>query len=99
MPIDPEDIRFIEEMVKQLDATIGELAERESALRNTIGSARVEEVRALWNQTLDRQEELELRRSLDWRERELLWLWTRQRRIHATRALAGQAVMRSPPKV
>lgn len=90
----PEDLQFMEQMASQLDATIVELARREQQLKDYIGPERVEEIRELWDQRLDRSDELELRRSLDWRDRELLWIWSRQRRAHAARANVGQAFMR-----
>ncbi|MDD5034385.1 MAG: hypothetical protein PHE55_06470 [Methylococcaceae bacterium] len=95
MPMTPEDLQFMEQMVKQLDETIAKLAGQERELADAIGPERVEELRELWDQALARNEELELRRSLDWRDRELLWVWSRQRRAHDARANAGQAYMRA----
>jgi len=95
MSSNPDALAFLQQMVEQLDETIRDLAKREHALTTVLGPDRVEEIRELWNQTLDRQDELELRHSLDWRDRELLWVWSRQRRAHSTRANAGQAFMRN----
>lgn len=95
MAMTPQDASFLEQMVQQLDETIRELAKREQELRVVLGPDRVEEIKDLWDQTLDRQDELELRRGLDWRDRELLWIWSRQRRAHSTRANAGQTFMRN----
>ena len=95
MSANPEAMAFIRQMVEQLDGTIRELAKREHELATVLGPERVGAIRELWDQTLERQDELELRRSLDWRDRELLWVWSRQRRAHSTRANAGQAFMRN----
>jgi hypothetical protein len=90
-----DDIQFMQQMARQLDETILQLAKRETELRAHMGPERVEEIRELWDQTLDRKDELELRRTLDWRDRELLWIWSLQRRAHSARAEVGQAFMRT----
>lgn len=82
------------EMAKQLDESIVQLNQREQVLMEYIGTDRVEEIRELWDRTLDPTEEDTLRRSLDWRDRELLWIWSRKRRAHSARANVGQAFMR-----
>lgn len=94
MALTTEDAQFLEQMVRQLEGTIRELSEREARLAAGLGEDRVEELRDLWEQRLDRDEELELRRSLDWRERELLWMWARLSRARSARAEAGKAIMR-----
>ena len=94
MAMSTQDNQFVEEMVQQLDETIRELAKREEELLIVLGPDRVEEMKELWNRSLNRQDELELRRSMDWRDSELLWVWSRQRRTHSTRANAGKTLMR-----
>ncbi len=89
-----DDTEFMAEMARQLDASIVQLAQREQALMNYLGAERVEEIRELWDRSLDPSDEEALRRSLDWRDRELLWIWSRQRRAHSARAQVGQACMR-----
>lgn len=91
----PEDSQFLDQMVLQLDETIRELAKREQELAIILGPERVEEMQDLWNLTLDRQDELELRRGMDWHDSELLSVWSRQRRAHSTRANAGKTYMRN----
>jgi hypothetical protein len=90
----PEDDQFMVEMARQLDESIGKLDQREQVLVSYIGRERVEEIRELWDGTLDRSEEEELRRSLDWRDRELLWIWSRKRRAQSARTNVGQAFMK-----
>jgi len=94
MHIRPDALQFLVEMVEQLDESIRSLVKRERELVSLLGSLRVEELKELRDQTLDREDELALRFSLDWRDKELLWVWSRQRRAYATRASAGQSMMR-----
>ena len=95
MATNPQDPEFLEQMVRQLDETIRKLAKREQELSIVLGPSRVGEMKELWDQTLDRQDELELRSSLDWRDRELLRVWSSQQRAHSTRANAGKTLMRT----
>lgn len=94
MALTDEDARFLEQMVRQLEQTIQELSEREAGLAVALGEGRVSELRDLWDRRLDRDEELELRRGLDWTDRELLWMWARLGRARSARAEAGKAIMR-----
>ena len=94
MALTGEDVQFLEQMVRQLDESIRKLSEREVHSVRQLGSDRVEELRELWDKVLDREEELELRRTLDWRDRELLWLWARLKRASSARTEAGQTIMR-----
>ncbi|QFY43060.1 hypothetical protein F6R98_10885 [Candidatus Methylospira mobilis] len=89
-----EDEQFIELTVRQLDHSIRELAVREQKLTSGLYPDRVAELRELWNKSLSRQDEEELRRTLDWNDRELMWIWSRQRRACSARANAGQTLMR-----
>jgi hypothetical protein len=89
-----DDAEFMAQMARQLDESILELGKRQQVLVEYIGIERVEELRELWDRTLDPADEEQLRRSLDWRDRELLWIWSRQRRAHSARANVGQAFMR-----
>jgi hypothetical protein len=89
-----EDAQFLEQMVRQLEATIQELGDREVRLAAALGGERVAELRDLWEKRLDREEELEFRRTLDWTDRELLWVWARLQRARSARAEAGKAIMR-----
>lgn len=94
MSSNPDALEFLREMVRQLDATIRELAQRELELVMDRGPDRVEALRELWNEALDRQDELELGRSLDWRDRELIWVWARLQQAHSKRATVGKTLMR-----
>lgn len=95
MSTNTDALEFLQEMVRQLDATIRELAQRELELVTDRGPDRVEALRELWNETLDRQDELELGRGLDWHDRELIWVWARLQRAHSKRATVGKSLMRN----
>ena len=93
MAITPEDAQFLEQMVRQLEDTIRELSDRERRLSATLGHERVAELCELWEQRLDPADELELRRGLDWTDRELIWIWARLQRARLARAQAGKTIM------
>ncbi len=94
MALTPEDAQFLEQTVRQLEDSIRHFSERESQLCLTMHPERVEHLRELWDGVLDRADEIELRAGLDWRERELLWVWARLKRARSARIEAGQAIMR-----
>lgn len=94
MPASAEALTFMNKMVEQLDETLRDLAKRERSIATVLGSERVDELKELWDQTLTPEDEYALCSGMDWRDRELLWVWARQRRAYASRASAGQAIMR-----
>lgn len=85
---------FLSEMIEQLDASIRELERKERYISASLGALRVAEIREYWEQTLSLEEEREFKRSMDYRDRELVWVWSRLHRASASRANAGQAYMR-----
>jgi len=94
MALTNEDTQFLEQMVRQLESTISELSAREAHLAAGLGEDRVAELRELWDKQLSREDELELRRTLDWTDRELIWMWARLQRARSARAEAGKVIMR-----
>ncbi len=94
MALTVQDTQFLEQMVAQLECTIHELSQREARLVLGLGAERVEELRELWEGRLSREDEQEVRRTLDWNDRELVWMWSRLRRARSSRAEAGKAIMR-----
>jgi len=97
MFLQPEDEQFIAQTVRQLDRSIRELALREQKLMAGLYPGRIEELRELWSKALSPRDEEEIRRTLDWNDRELLWIWARQRRAQSARANVGQTLMRHYP--
>jgi hypothetical protein len=89
-----DDNEFLVQMVRQLDTSIQELQEREQLLRKAMDGDRLEELEEFHDQVMAPEDEHTCRRSLDWRERELLWIWRRLARARSARANAGQAMMR-----
>lgn len=86
--------QFLREMIEQLDASIQELTRKEKGLAASLGSGRVAELKEYWDQALSPEEEWALKQSMDFRDRELLWIWSRLRRARTSRANAGEAYMR-----
>ncbi|NJD06153.1 MAG: hypothetical protein FIA97_06600 [Methylococcaceae bacterium] len=96
VPVDytADDSEFLLQMVRQLDTSIQELQQREKQLRDAMDGDRIEELEEFHGQIMSPEDEHSCRRSLDWRERELLWIWRRLARARSARANAGQAMMR-----
>lgn len=86
--------QFLSEMIEHLDTSIQELERQERRIAGSLGILRVEEIREYWEQTLTPEEEWEFKRSMDYRDRELVWVWSRLGRAVASRVSAGQAYMR-----
>lgn len=92
----PEDADFFAHMAEELEATARKLEARETVLVAQLGADRVEELAALWAKTLDPADEDELKRTMDWSDKELIWVWARLERARARRVLVGrQAMMNS----
>jgi len=93
------DQAFLRDMVKSLDETIRQLVLEEQALAAKIGAVRVEELRELWQQQLSPDEESEFKRTLDYWDKLLLYLWMRSKRAHHSRAQVGQTLMKLTSKL
>lgn len=85
---------FLREMIDQLDTSIEELARKEKGLAASLGAYRVAELKEYWDHILTPEEEWELKQTMDFRDRELVWIWSRLKRARTSRANAGQAYMR-----
>jgi hypothetical protein len=89
-----EEFEFIEEMVSQLDETIKHLCLEEQQLESRLGVARTAELREYWDLQMDIDEAQEFKPTLDYWDKMLIYVWSRLRRAHTSRALAGQAIMK-----
>jgi len=89
------DLEFIHEMVDQLDRSIAELTQKESIIKAKVGDERIEELTEYWQMLLDEDEAEELKTTFDHWDRMLISTWAHLRRVHDTRAKAGQAVMKN----
>lgn len=91
-------LEFVYEMVKQLDETIQKLTIDEQNTKAKIGQDRLEELTDYWEHNLDEEEEAELKLSFDHWDRVMISTWAHMQRVHETRALAGQTLMKESNK-
>ncbi|MFZ2725924.1 MAG: hypothetical protein WAX77_06740 [Methylococcaceae bacterium] len=96
--IKAEDQEFLKTMAQSLDETIKKLAIDEQVLIKKIGLERVEELRDLWQQQLNEQEESDLKHSLDYWDKLLIYTWASSKRAHTNRAQVGQTLMKLASK-
>lgn len=85
--------QFLVEMARGADATTHELEEEEARLRALVGPERAEELELLWAKQLDPADEEDIKRFMDWNDKELIWVWSRLERSRERRAAAGRAHM------
>ncbi|WP_150047556.1 hypothetical protein [Methylomonas rhizoryzae] len=89
-----EDRAFINQMVRELEQSIRNLAAEEQRLVAKLGEARVAELLGYWQKRLPADEEEAFKLTLDHDDKKLTWIWFRLRRARQSRAQAGQALMR-----
>lgn len=87
------DPAFIAGMAKELDASARKLEAREAELVALLGADRVAELAGLWAKEMEPLDEAELKRNMDWSDKELIWVWSRLERTRARRVLAGRQAM------
>lgn len=58
-----------------------------------LGADRAAELAALWAKQMEPHDEAELKRNMDWTDKELIWVWLRLERVRARRVLAGRQTM------
>lgn len=93
--MDDPDPAFLAEMARELEASARKLEEREAELLSQLGAERVDELAQLWAKELDPHDEEDLKRSMDWADKELIWVWARLERARARRVLVGRQTMRN----
>jgi len=71
--MDKADKEFIENMVRELDASIEKLVKQEKSLMAKLGEERTEELSELWLEQLSAEEADELKRGLDYLDKKLIW--------------------------
>jgi len=89
-----EDRIFINEMIKELDESIRNLAAEEGRLIAKLGEARVAELLEYWQKRMPPDELDAFKLALDHDDKKLTWIWFRLQRARQARAKAGQALMR-----
>jgi hypothetical protein len=92
-PAEYGDPDFIAGMARELDASARRLEAREAELVARLGADRVAELAGLWAKEMDPHDEAELKRNMDWTDKELIWVWSRLERARARRVLAGRQAM------
>ena len=91
--------QFLTEMARGADATTHKLELEEIELRELVGRERAAELELLWAKQLDPADEEDIKRYMDWKDKELIWTWSRLERSRERRIAAGRAQMiRSQPK-
>ncbi|ODS00099.1 hypothetical protein AUC68_02985 [Methyloceanibacter methanicus] len=89
-----DDIQqFLAEMARGADATTHQLELQETKLREMLGPERALELELLWAKQLDPADEEEIKRYMDWRDKELIWTWSRLERSRQRRIAAGRTHM------
>ncbi len=91
--MDNPDPAFLAEMARELDASARKLEQREAELLAMLGPERAEELRQLWAKQLDANDEEDLKRGMDWDDKELIWVWARLERARSRRVLVGRQTM------
>lgn len=85
---------FFSDAARALDEEILRLEERRQMLHEKLGAEQIERLEALFEQRLDREEGIEVRNSLAYWERKLLWTWARLAKLHALRRDLGRSAMK-----
>ncbi|UTD27589.1 hypothetical protein [Bradyrhizobium sp. WD16] len=85
--------QFLTEMARGADATTLELEQKEARLRALVGPERAEELERLWAKEFAPADEEDIKRFMDWSDKELIWTWSRLERSRERRAAAGRAHM------
>lgn len=83
------------EMIRTLDESIQKLVAQEQRLSAHLGDERVAELRDYWLKNLPAGEEESFRLAMDHDDKKLTWIWLRLKRIHHSRARAGQTLMKN----
>ncbi|PKO83148.1 MAG: hypothetical protein CVU17_09980 [Betaproteobacteria bacterium HGW-Betaproteobacteria-11] len=93
--MDPEELELLAGAAKTLSESVAALEHFASELEEKIGSERLEVVRAVLERSYERGEEYEVRASLSYTERKLLWVWVRLRNLKDLRCTIGRDSMRN----
>jgi hypothetical protein len=95
MALTQDDQDFISQMVRELDESIRRLVAEEQRLTSKLGSERVSELWEYWRSELPSADEEQFKLAMDHEDKKLTWIWLRLKRIHQSRAKAGQALMKN----
>lgn len=87
-----EELEFLTLMAIQLNETLEILDARQELVESRIGSARMEELRDLWIEMLDKETSLS-GMNLDAAEHELFFIWRRRDKLSKQRRGVGRRIM------
>lgn len=85
--------QFLAAMAKGAEETTHELELQEARILAHVGPERALELKKLWARELDSADEEDVKRTMDWSDKELIWIWSRLERSRERRALAGRVLM------
>jgi hypothetical protein len=92
--MDQSLLALLGETARALDEQIRILEAQDEDLSAKIGESYVTVLRDLRDYTYERDEELEIRQSLSYQERKLLWVWARLAKLKELRRDVARGVMR-----
>ena len=87
-------LALLGETARALDEQIRTLESQNEDLTAKIGDSYVTVLRDLRDHNYERDEELEIRQSLSYQERKLLWVWARLAKLKELRRDVARGVMR-----
>ncbi len=92
--MDQSVLALLGETARALDEQIRTLESQNEDLTAKIGDSYVTVLRDLRDHNYERDEELEIRQSLSYQERKLLWVWARLAKLKELRRDVARGVMR-----
>ena len=92
--MDQSVLALLGETAQALDEQIRSLETQNEELSAKIGESYVSVLRDIRDHNYERDEELEIRQSLSYQERKLLWVWARLAKLKDLRRDVARGVMR-----
>lgn len=92
--MDQSLLALLGETARALDEQLRDLEAQNEELSAKIGESYVAVLRDLRDHRYDRDEEMEIRQSLSYQERKLLWVWARLAKLKELRRDVARGVMR-----
>lgn len=92
--MDQSVLALLGETAQALDEQIRSLETQNEELSAKIGESYVSVLRDIRDHNYERDEELEIRQSLSYQERKLLWVWARLAKLKELRRDVARGVMR-----
>lgn len=93
--MDSDDLTLLSDTARELDAQIRSMELLAAYLCDKIGENAVEVLTDLRSNSYDRDEEYEVRLSLGYQERKLLWAWSRLAKLKQLRQDVARGMMKN----